>query len=131
MNLLQENIYLEGVTVPVAWASEGKNALVQEALRRNTAQATYFSILHSAGLPFGEARAGRVFLCGEPFAGKTQLRASMIGTTGKKSRVMKQLLKLGKLVGLTMRTKGIDVELLRDDEEMQITIWDFGGQEIF
>ncbi|KAL3692505.1 hypothetical protein R1sor_006156 [Riccia sorocarpa] len=130
MNLLQENIYLEEVELPSAWRFQGKDALVKEALRRNKAQATYFSILHSAGLPFGEARAGRIFLCGEPFAGKTQLRASMIGTTGKKSRGMKQLLKLGKLVGLE-RTKGIDVELLRDDEKMQITIWDFGGQEIF
>ncbi|KAL3692501.1 hypothetical protein R1sor_006152 [Riccia sorocarpa] len=127
MNLLQRNIYLEEVGVPVAWRSEGKGALVMEALRRNKAQASYFRILQNAGVLFGEARVGRIFLCGQPYAGKTRLHASMIGTGQKKNRIMKQLRKHANL----KRTKGMDVELLRDDGKMQITIWDFAGQEIF
>ncbi|KAL3683501.1 hypothetical protein R1sor_001523 [Riccia sorocarpa] len=122
MDLSQENIYLEEVEVSDKWESEGKDALVKEALRRNKAQAAYFSILRSAALPFQEAKVGRIFLCGEPFAGKTQLRATMIG----KGPAWKLLERAG-----LKRTKGIDVELLRDDEKMQVTIWDFGGQEIF
>ncbi|KAL3675447.1 hypothetical protein R1sor_025395 [Riccia sorocarpa] len=107
----KENIYLEEVKLPPKWRSEGKDALVKEALRRNKAQATYYSILQSAGLPFEEAKVGRIFLCGEPFAGKTRLRASMIG----KGRAWKFLERMG-----VKRTKGIDVELLRDDEKMQV-----------
>ncbi|KAL2610651.1 hypothetical protein R1flu_029224 [Riccia fluitans] len=109
------------------WESEGKCAMVEEALRRNRAQASYFSSLRDARLPFENARAGRIFLCGNPHAGKTRLRASMMETRRKTSWVMKQLNKRLDL----KRTKGVDVELLRDDEEMQVSIWDLAGQEIF
>ncbi|KAL2610637.1 hypothetical protein R1flu_029210 [Riccia fluitans] len=109
------------------WESEGKMAMVKEALRRNRAQASYFSTLRDARLPFENARAGRIFLCGNPHAGKTRLRASMMETRQKTNWVMKQLNKRLDL----KRTKGVDVELLRDDEEMQVSIWDLAGQEIF
>ncbi|KAL2610611.1 hypothetical protein R1flu_029184 [Riccia fluitans] len=127
MDLLQVNIYLEDVDLSHNWESEGKSAMVKEALRRNRAQASYFSTLRDAKLPFEGARAGRIFLCGNPHAGKTRLRASMMETRQKTSRVKMQL---NKLLGLK-RTKGVDVELLRDDEEMQVSIWDLAGQEIF
>ncbi|KAL3675482.1 hypothetical protein R1sor_025430 [Riccia sorocarpa] len=40
--------------------------------------------------------------------------------------------KTRKGIGLPLkRTKGVDVELLRDDAEMQISVWDLAGQEIF
>ncbi|KAL2610655.1 hypothetical protein R1flu_029228 [Riccia fluitans] len=129
MDLLQVNIYLEDADLlPTRkWESEGKRAMVKEALRRNRAQASYFSTLRDARLPFENARAGRIFLCGNPHAGKTRLRVSMIETRQKTSRVKRQL---NELFGLK-RTKGVDVELLRDDEEMQVSIWDLAGQEIF
>ncbi|KAL2610647.1 hypothetical protein R1flu_029220 [Riccia fluitans] len=129
MDLLQVNIYLEDVDLGemAKWESEGKTAMVKEALRRNRAQASYFSTLRDARLPFENARAGRIFLCGNPHAGKTRLRASMMETRQKTSWVMKQLNKRLDL----KRTKGVDVELLRDNEEMQVSIWDLAGQEIF
>ncbi|KAL2610653.1 hypothetical protein R1flu_029226 [Riccia fluitans] len=129
MDLLQVNIYLEDVDLAAMskWESEGKRAMVKEALRRNRTQASYFSTLRDARLPFENARAGRIFLCGNPHAGKTRLRVSMMETRQKTSRVKMQL---NKLLGLK-RTKGVDVELLRDDEEMQVSIWDLAGQEIF
>ncbi|KAL2642454.1 hypothetical protein R1flu_010041 [Riccia fluitans] len=132
MDLLQVNIYLEDVDLAAMskWESEGKCAMVKEALRRNRAQASYFSTLRDARLPFENARAGRIFLCGNPHAGKTRLRASMMETRQKTSRVKMQW---NKLLGrwLLKRTKGVDVELLRNDEEMQVSIWDLAGQEIF
>ncbi|KAL2610675.1 hypothetical protein R1flu_029248 [Riccia fluitans] len=129
MDLLQVNIYLEDVHLihMSERESEGKRAIVKEALRRNKAQASYFATLRDARLPFENAKAGRIFLCGNPHAGKTRLRVSMMETRQKTSRVKMQL---NKLFGLK-RTKGVDVELLRDDEEMQVSIWDLAGQEIF
>ncbi|KAL2610569.1 hypothetical protein R1flu_029142 [Riccia fluitans] len=128
MDLLQVNIYLEVVELFMnEWESEGKRAMVKEALRRNRAQASYFSTLRDARLPFENARAGRIFLCGNPHAGKTRLRVSMMETRQKTSWIKRQL---NKPFGLK-RTKGVDVELLRDDEEMQVSIWDLAGQEIF
>ncbi|KAL2610600.1 hypothetical protein R1flu_029173 [Riccia fluitans] len=129
MDLLQVNIYVNDVDLAwmYHWESEGKRAMVKEALRRNRAQASYFSTLRDARLPFENARAGRIFLCGNPHAGKTRLRFSMMETRQKTSRVKMQL---SKPFGLK-RTKGVDVELLRDDEEMQVSIWDLAGQEIF
>ncbi|KAL2636259.1 hypothetical protein R1flu_007738 [Riccia fluitans] len=129
MDLLQVHIYLEDVDLLNMghWKSGGKCAMVEEALRRNKAQASYFSTLRDSRLPFENARAGRIFLCGNPHAGKTRLRVSMMETRQKTSRVKMQL---NKLFGLK-RTEGVDVELLRDDEEMQVSIWDLAGQEIF
>ncbi|KAL2610329.1 hypothetical protein R1flu_028902 [Riccia fluitans] len=129
MDLLQVNIYLEDVVLAEMdkWESEGKCAMVKEPLKRNRAQASYFSTLRDAWLPFENARAGRIFLCGNPHAGKTMLRATMMETRQKTSWVKR---KLNKPFGLK-QTKGVDVELLRDDEEMQVSIWDLAGQEIF
>ncbi|KAL2610649.1 hypothetical protein R1flu_029222 [Riccia fluitans] len=77
MDLLQVNIYLKDVDVSgmAKWESEGKSAMVKEALRRNRAQASYFSTLRDAKLPFEDARAGRIFLCGNPHAGQEIFRA--------------------------------------------------------
>ncbi|KAL2610562.1 hypothetical protein R1flu_029135 [Riccia fluitans] len=57
MDLLQVNIYLEDVNLADMdkWESEGKCAMVKEALRRNRAQASYFSSLRDARLPFENA----------------------------------------------------------------------------
>ncbi|KAL2610530.1 hypothetical protein R1flu_029103 [Riccia fluitans] len=119
--------YHGGGKASVDRKEEGKCAMVEEALRRNRAQASYFSTLRDARLPFENAKAGSIFLFGNPHAGKTRLRVSMMEARQKTSWVKKQL---NKLFGLK-QTKGVDVELLRDDEEMQVSIWDLAGQEIF
>ncbi|KAL3691643.1 hypothetical protein R1sor_005294 [Riccia sorocarpa] len=138
MDLLHINIYLEVVDIGHIYG--GKKVLVQEALRRNKQQATYFSTLRDAKVAFGKAKAARVFLCGDPHAGKSTLRVSMMKTSHKESRIMKHWSRKfgsrwrnsgkGKYLPLK-RTKGVDVELLRDDDQMQISIWDLAGQEIF
>ncbi|KAL3679272.1 hypothetical protein R1sor_022228 [Riccia sorocarpa] len=144
MDFLQVNIYVEEVHVlgdKSEWPSdaEGKKVLVSEALRRNREQAAYFSTLRDAKLAFEEAKAARVFLCGNPHAGKTTLRITMMKTRHKESRIVKYFTrKLGSAKkarsgrGLPLkRTKGVDVELLRDDNQMQVSLWDLAGQEIF
>ncbi|KAL3691337.1 hypothetical protein R1sor_004988 [Riccia sorocarpa] len=146
MDLLQVNIYLEVVNLDKYdsednGGDEGK-VLVQEALRRNREQRAYFSTLRDAKLPCEEAKAARVFLCGHPFAGKTTLRVTMMETKHcqKESRIRKYWTrkfdplrrKTRKGVGLPLkRTKGVDVELLRDDAEMQISVWTLRGRRSF
>ncbi|KAL3701064.1 hypothetical protein R1sor_019086 [Riccia sorocarpa] len=142
MDLLQVNIYLEEIDLgsDQSGDSEGRNVLVQEALRRNKEQLAYFATLRDAKLPFETARAARVFLCGNHHAGKSTLRVTMMKTRHKDSRIIKYWRrKLGPLWRKSgsgqhlqlKRTKGVDVELLRDDDQMQISIWDLAGQEIF
>ncbi|KAL3677658.1 hypothetical protein R1sor_020614 [Riccia sorocarpa] len=140
MDFLEVNIYVEKVGLKGGKSgpdTKGKTVLVQEAVNRNRDQATYFSTLRDAKLPFEEAKAARVFLCGHSHAGKTTLRVTMMKTRKKESRVVKYFTrklglprKLGKGQPLK-RTKGVDVELMRDDNQMQVSIWDLAGQEIF
>ncbi|KAL3679039.1 hypothetical protein R1sor_021995 [Riccia sorocarpa] len=135
MDLLHLNIYLEEVKLEQG-ALKGKELLVQEALRRNREQAAYFSTLRDAKFPFEKAKAARVFLCGEGHAGKTSLRITMMKTRQKESRIVRYgRRKLGKLWSgknsSMKRTKGVDVELLWDDNQMQVSVWDLAGQEIF
>ncbi|KAL3687237.1 hypothetical protein R1sor_013546 [Riccia sorocarpa] len=69
MDLLQVNFILRDVKfVNTQWGRDGKSALVQAALERNAKLAGYFSVLGAAQLSFDGAKAGRVFLCGLPFA---------------------------------------------------------------
>ncbi|KAG6547919.1 hypothetical protein Mapa_010739 [Marchantia paleacea] len=128
MGLLQVNIYLQTIDLAgTPWEGQGQAVLLGEALKRNKAQAAYFSTLGIAKLRFHEAEAGRLFLCGHPLAGKTMLRMTMMRTRSRASWLEKQWNKLRDL----KRTKGVDVELLKDDADMQISIWDLAGQDIF
>lgn len=70
MGLLQQNLSLQEINVSeTSWASDGKAALIQEALKQNEKRAAYMSVFREAGLAFGDAKAGRLFLCGSPLAG--------------------------------------------------------------
>ncbi|KAL3701067.1 hypothetical protein R1sor_019089 [Riccia sorocarpa] len=90
MDLVQVNIYLEEIVFGSDRSgSDGIKVLLQEALRRNQEQSAHFATLRDAKLPFEEARAARVFLCGHPHAGKSTLRITMMKSRHKESRIIK------------------------------------------
>ncbi|BBN15114.1 hypothetical protein MPTK1_6g17160 [Marchantia polymorpha subsp. ruderalis] len=124
MELLQVNLTLQEIRVRgTSWARDGKAALIDEALKQNQQRAVYMSVFREAKLTFGDAKAGRLFLCGSPLAGKTQLRQTLVH--GKKW-YRKPWAKLRR-----RRTEGIEVEFLQNNDKGQISIWDLAGQEIF
>ncbi|BBN08680.1 hypothetical protein MPTK1_4g13520 [Marchantia polymorpha subsp. ruderalis] len=125
MGLLQVNLSLQEINVSrTSWARDGKAALIQEALKQNEKRAAYMSVFREAGLAFGDAKAGRLFLCGSPLAGKTRLRQTLMRIVEGKSWIGNKWKEL-------FRTKGIEVEYLQNDDKRQISIWDLAGQEIF
>ncbi|KAG6550309.1 hypothetical protein Mapa_008270 [Marchantia paleacea] len=125
MGLLQVNLTLQSITVEgSSWTKDGKAALIKEALRQNKKRAAYVSVFRDAKLKFGDAKAGRLFLCGSPKSGKTQLRQTLMRIIQGKSWIGNKLDEL-------WRTKGIEVEFIRNDDKMQVAIWDLAGQWIF
>ncbi|OAE28050.1 hypothetical protein AXG93_488s1120 [Marchantia polymorpha subsp. ruderalis] len=69
MGLLQVNLTLQEIDVSnTSWTRDGKEALIQEALKQNQKRATYMTVFREAKLTFGDAKAGRLFLCGFPKA---------------------------------------------------------------
>ncbi|OAE32963.1 hypothetical protein AXG93_673s1400 [Marchantia polymorpha subsp. ruderalis] len=79
MGMLQVNLTVQQIDVSrTAWAEDGKAALIQQALRENQNRAGYMSVFREARLTFGDAKAGRLFLCGSPRAGKTRLRQTLM-----------------------------------------------------
>ncbi|KAL3678303.1 hypothetical protein R1sor_021259 [Riccia sorocarpa] len=137
-SLLRVNDTIEEVNLGyTAWHNDGKAALIEEALARNKKVATEFSIMKAAGLEFDKAKVGRIFLCGSPYAGKTQLKLRMLRLHGRRSRSASKpgnffdaLLEPLKLLELR-RTKGAEVEVLMDNEEGQVSLWDLAGQYMF
>lgn len=169
MSLLEVNVTLKTLDYSgTRWEAEGKGPLIDEALKRNAERESYIGVLKEAKLKFQKARAGRLFLCGSPYAGmlpslstllilsrciffkniaslhmlkceigsgKTRLRRTMMrlsnkGWFGNKLDKLRQNSCTYREVEL-WTTSGIEVELLQDDEDMQIAIWDLAGQEIF
>ncbi|BFI19579.1 hypothetical protein MPTK1_7g04715 [Marchantia polymorpha subsp. ruderalis] len=123
MGLLQVNLTLQEINVSrTTWAWDGKAALIQEALKQNQKRAVYMSVFRKARLTFGDAKAGRLFLCGSPLAGKTQLSQTLVhGKNWFQQKWAK----------FKRRTQGIEVEFLQNNDKGQISIWDLAGQEIF
>ncbi|OAE27607.1 hypothetical protein AXG93_2520s1030 [Marchantia polymorpha subsp. ruderalis] len=79
MGLLQVNLTLQEIDVAgTSWARDGKKGLIQEALNQNQNQAAYVSVFIETKLKFEDARAGRLFLCGSPLAGKSKLRQTLM-----------------------------------------------------
>ncbi|BFI21632.1 hypothetical protein MPTK1_8g04761 [Marchantia polymorpha subsp. ruderalis] len=123
MGLLQKNLTLRAIEVSgTSWQTDGKAALIQQALEQNRKRAEYMAVFREARLAFGDAKVGRLFLCGSPRAGKTQLRQTLM-------RIVQ--VKLKDKVARLFRTTGIEVEFLQNNEKRQISIWDLAGQEIF
>ncbi|BFI42891.1 hypothetical protein MPTK2_8g12920 [Marchantia polymorpha subsp. ruderalis] len=124
MDLLQVNLFLQEINVSSSsWAMDGKTAQIREALKHNKKRAVYMSDFREAKLEFGDAKAGRLFLCGSPRAGKTQLRQTLMKIVQGKSWLRNKALK--------WRTKGVEVEFLQNNDKLQISIWDLAGQGIF
>ncbi|OAE27608.1 hypothetical protein AXG93_2520s1040 [Marchantia polymorpha subsp. ruderalis] len=69
MGLLQVNLTLQEIDLSrTPWERDGKGALIQAALKQNQKRAAYMSVFVEAKLKFGDAKAGRLFLCGSPLA---------------------------------------------------------------
>ncbi|KAL3678308.1 hypothetical protein R1sor_021264 [Riccia sorocarpa] len=114
-SLLRVNDTIEEVNLGyTAWRNDGKAALIEETLARNKKIATEFTIMKEAGLKFDKAKVGRIFLCGSPYAGN----------------IFDALLEPLKLLELR-RTKGVEVEVLMDNAEGQVSLWDLAGQYMF
>ncbi|BFI24792.1 hypothetical protein MPTK2_1g14900 [Marchantia polymorpha subsp. ruderalis] len=125
MSLLQVNLTLQEIDVrKTSWDSAGKEAQIQEALKQNQKRAVYMSVFIEAKLAFGDAKAGRLFLCGSPLAGKTQVRQTLM-------RIVKGDSWIGNKLKELWRTEGIEVEFLQNNDKSQISIWDLAGQGIF
>ncbi|KAL3678980.1 hypothetical protein R1sor_021936 [Riccia sorocarpa] len=137
-SLLRVNLTIEEVElVGSSWQNNGKAALIEETLARNKKTARKFSILSASGFKFDNAKLGRIFLCGSPYAGKTQLKLGMMRLHHKRSKsaskpgkVSDAFLERLKLLEL-WRTKGAEVEVLMDNEEGQVSLWDLAGQYMF
>ncbi|OAE27257.1 hypothetical protein AXG93_59s1000 [Marchantia polymorpha subsp. ruderalis] len=129
MGLLQVNLTLQEIDVSLAkwqgvtWQRDGKAAQIQEALKQNEKRAVYMAVFREAKLTFGDAKAGRLFLCGSPRAGKTKLRQTLMRIVQGKSW-------LGNKWDELWRTRGIEVEFLQNNEKSQISIWDLAGQRV-
>ncbi|BFI43213.1 hypothetical protein MPTK2_8g16167 [Marchantia polymorpha subsp. ruderalis] len=125
MGVLQVNLTIQEINVKgTRWEEEGKAAQIEEALKQNQKRAVYMSVFREAKLSFGDAKAGRLFLCGSPLAGKTQVRQTLMRIVKGKSWIGNKLKEL-------WRTQGIEVEFLQNDDKSQISIWDLAGQGIF
>ncbi|BFI22819.1 hypothetical protein MPTK1_8g16167 [Marchantia polymorpha subsp. ruderalis] len=125
MGVLQVNLTLQEINVQgTRWNKDGKAAQIEEALKQNQKRAVYMSVFREAKLSFGDAKAGRLFLCGSPLAGKTQVRQTLMRIVKGKSWIGNKLKEL-------WRTQGIEVEFLQNDDKSQISIWDLAGQGIF
>jgi len=114
---------------------------VKEQLRKN--EKYMQSCLRT--LPVAKAQAARVFLCGGPYAGKTTLRKILIRCSEPGSKFRKtylspckdlmikshdsiQKLRHGRLQ-LALRTRGIEIGVLKNNVGIRLSIWDMGGQE--
>ncbi|OAE32772.1 hypothetical protein AXG93_3556s1220 [Marchantia polymorpha subsp. ruderalis] len=85
MGLLQVNLTLRKIDFSTPWiardafARDGKSWLIQEALKQNQERAVYMSEFREAKLKFGDAKAGRLFLCGSPRADPNWLTNAFLG----------------------------------------------------
>ncbi|BFI28604.1 hypothetical protein MPTK2_2g21225 [Marchantia polymorpha subsp. ruderalis] len=122
MGLLQVNLTLQDIYVDKI--TDGQEAQIEEALKQNQKRAEYMSAFREAKLEFEAAKAGRLFLCGSPLAGKTKVCQTLM-------RIVKGKSWIGSKVKELWRTQGIEVEFLQNNDKKQISIWDLAGQEIF
>ncbi|KAH8934778.1 hypothetical protein BDL97_18G102300 [Sphagnum fallax] len=91
-----------------------------------------------------QPKFARVFLCGDGYSGKTTLRRSMVrsflqGFQGKMVIPLIEEIELHKpfkgfcfnndLDEMAKRTRGIQINVLVDDKDQKISIWDLAGQE--
>ncbi|KAG0600564.1 hypothetical protein M758_11G043700 [Ceratodon purpureus] len=142
MDLLLENHHLKQIKLGYTPLEEDGSAQIVKAELEKRAKNQLWKVVE--GMATTTPTSGRVFLCGEPYAGKTTLRKTIMQilsiSLGKKEktrmRPLKNLIRLirgsEKTQGIEgkddERTRGIEVHhILYDDIDM--TIWDMAGQE--
>ncbi|KAG0599383.1 hypothetical protein M758_12G148100 [Ceratodon purpureus] len=111
LDLVGHNFYVEEIRLPKDLPDEFKR--VEDQVKKNVAVAL-------EGMELISPESSRVFLCGRPYAGKTQLRT----TFGKEKRAFFKRLQKHKKIP---RTSGIEVESI-NTKVAKLSFWDFGGQ---
>ncbi|KAH9534139.1 hypothetical protein CY35_18G090400 [Sphagnum magellanicum] len=117
---------------------EGQAAQVQAQLENNAKD--YMAVLR--GMPRVPPKFVRVFLCGNAYSGKTTLGRSMkrAFATSCGSNLFLPLMELIELRKpfkfcsndpdeLSKRTRGIEINVLLDNTDQKISLWDLAGQE--
>ncbi|KAG0582991.1 hypothetical protein KC19_3G100200 [Ceratodon purpureus] len=110
LDLVGHDFYVEEIYFPSNLPHELRR--VENKVRKNVADAL-------KGMELINPESSRVFLCGLPYAGKTQLRT----TFGKEHRLLKLLNRHRNIP----RTCGIEVTSI-DARVAKFSFWDFGGQ---
>ncbi|KAG0562078.1 hypothetical protein KC19_9G116400 [Ceratodon purpureus] len=110
LDLVGHDFYVEEIYLPSGLPDEFRR--VETQVRKNAADGL-------KGMELINPESSRVFLCGLPYAGKTQLR-----TTFGKEHALFKLLKRHKDIP---RTSGIEVTNI-DARVAKFSFWDFGGQ---
>ncbi|KAG0555161.1 hypothetical protein KC19_12G148600 [Ceratodon purpureus] len=111
LDLVGHDFYVEEIHLPKGLPDEFKR--VEDQVRKNAAVAL-------KGVELISPESSRVFLCGRPYAGKTQLRT----TFGKEKRAFFKRHRKHKNIP---RTSGIEVTSI-DAKVAKLSFWDFGGQ---
>ncbi|KAH9532620.1 hypothetical protein CY35_18G008000 [Sphagnum magellanicum] len=117
---------------------EGQAAQVKAQLENNAKD--YMAVLR--GMPRVPPKFVRVFLCGNAYSGKTTLGRSMkrAFATSYGSNLFLPLMEVIELRKpfkfcsndpdeLSKRTRGIEINVLLDDTDQKISLWDLAGQE--
>ncbi|CAM6061155.1 unnamed protein product [Sphagnum tenellum] len=121
---------------PLSW--EGQAAQVQAQLENNAKD--YMAVLR--GMPRVPPKFVRVFLCGNAYSGKTTLGRSMkrafaSGCGPNLFVPLMEVIELRKPFKFcsndpdewSKRTRGIEINVLLDQEGQKISLWDLAGQE--
>ncbi|CAM6028635.1 unnamed protein product [Sphagnum balticum] len=137
LDMLEENTILEKIDLSETnFKSRGYDILVNEALERNRVK----RILLVAEINMISPKFARVFICGPPRIGKTELRLSLIRNS-KKELVQGIYEKTKLALSFTWRklnwspplprTLGIEKQDMIIKGDIQISLWDLGGQDEF
>ncbi|KAG0555105.1 hypothetical protein KC19_12G144500 [Ceratodon purpureus] len=111
LDLVGHDFYVEEIRLPIDLPDEFKR--VEDQVKKNVAVAL-------EGMELISPESSRVFLCGRPYAGKTQLRT----TFGKEKPAFFKGYRKHKKIP---RTSGIEVESI-NTKVAKLSFWDFGGQ---
>jgi hypothetical protein len=141
MDLLRANPWLKKIDLSgTPLERDGHAVQVKAQLEMNSRD--YMAVVK--GMPRVQPKFARVFLCGDGYSGKTTLRRSMVrsfvkGFQGKMVIPLVEVVELRKPFKgfcfnndpdeMAKRTRGIQINVLIDDEDQKISIWDLAGQE--
>ncbi|CAK9869218.1 unnamed protein product [Sphagnum jensenii] len=141
MDLLRDNPWLKDIGLDdTPLQRDGRAVQVKAQLEMNSRD--YMAVVK--GMRRVQPKFATVFLCGDGYSGKTTLRRSMVrsflqGFQGKMVIPLIEEVELHKPFKgfcfnndpdeMAKRTRGIQINVLVDDEDKKISIWDLAGQE--